>query len=593
MSQVRPRLRSKTDEPPPARAHVPSPPLPDDTTSPLPPLPEQPKVHRRLGERLLEKGLVTENQLNTGLLEQRRTKAPLGDVLVNMGFLSEDVLAEIIAEDLGVPFIRVADLTPDPDLLAPLSAEFARKNACFPVMRQGNKVLVALARPVDILAIDAIKQRLWRAIDIVAASPRDIGIAISRHLEQRKARGTNTEPTQDDADIIKLTDRILEQGMRWKATDIHIEPEEQLLRVRYRIDGMLEQSEPLAAKAASGVIARIKIMSGLDITERRLPQDGRISLERDGDHVDLRVSIMPTCNGENAVLRVLDVSAVSLELEDMGYGDAAREQIAKMMAQPNGMLLVSGPTGSGKSTTMYALLMSVDSLTRKVTTIEDPIEYQQPLIRQSQVDTSIGYTFAAGLRAMLRQDPDVILVGEIRDGETAGIALKASLTGHFVISSIHTNSAIGVVTRLIDVGVDPYLVSSSMTGAIAQRLVRRLCKSCQFERPCTAREAAVLEVPEGTPVHEGKGCSGCRTTGYSGRLAVVEVFTLDDECASILAAGGRETELLAYARSIGMKFLVDDAREKVLAGRTTVAELLRVCPPAASSSALAVAADVE
>jgi len=542
----------------------------------------------RLGERLVQAHLISDKQLKTGLQEQRRTGSTLGEVLVSMGFLKQDDLCRVLAESQGVPYISMDEVTPDATLLPDIGAEFARRHAVFPVRREGNVVVVAMARPMDILALDAVKQHCWRQVRVVATSPRELNAAITRYLESlRNGESDDDAPPRAGAveaaahsdDVVSVTERILDFGLRNMATDIHIEPEEKLLRVRYRIDGILEQGENWPVESCTGVLARVKILAGLDITERRLPQDGRIKLERGQGSVDIRVSIMPTNHGENAVLRVLDTSSVSLNLDELGLVGPERDELDALMSQSNGMLLVSGPTGSGKSTTLYALLSSIDSLTRKVITIEDPIEYEQPLVRQSQVDTAIGYTFAAGLRSSLRQDPDIILVGEIRDGETADVALKASLTGHFVMSSIHTNSAVGCVTRLLDLGIDRYLVASSLSGAVAQRLVRRICTRCGKKRPATAEEGLALGCkPEGLELVEGVGCSACRGTGYAGRMAVYELFVMDDTSARIVAQGGGEHELLDHARGRGRRSMLDDAREKVLEGRTTVAEFLRVTP---------------
>jgi type IV pilus assembly protein PilB len=542
----------------------------------------------RLGERLVRDGLLSPSQLRIALAEQQRGSATLGAVLVTMGFLRAETLAELRAEELGIPFVHLATLAPDPALLAEMPADFARQHGVFPVRREGEVVVVALERPVDILVIDALKRRFWRHIKVVAAAPRDIASAIRRHLDVHAADGgpaSGSDAVLDAAkdgvpeDIVALTNTLIEDGLRKAATDIHVEPEEGLTRIRYRIDGLLEQGDSLSREVGTGVLARIKILSGLDITERRLPQDGRIGIVRPNGRVDLRVSIMPTCHGENAVLRVLDRSAISLNLDDLGIAGEDRATLERIIGQSSGMLLVSGPTGSGKTSTLYALLLAVDSLTRKIITIEDPIEYQLPLIRQSQVDAAIDYHFKDGLRASLRQDPDVILIGEIRDQETADTALKASLTGHLVLSSIHTNSAVGVITRLLDLGVDRYLLGSSLTGAMAQRLVRRVCGTCGTERPATVAEASFLGGDPATlRVRAGTGCRACRGTGYSGRLALYELFLVDQTCQAILAAGGGEHELAAHGRELGTASLADDGRRKVLAGLTTVTEVLRVCP---------------
>ncbi len=565
----------------------------------------------RLGERLVQMGLLSAGQLKSALGVQQRTGEALGKVLVSLGFVQDDDLARVLAVDLGVPFVKLNEEVSDPALLDLVPADFARKHSFLPLRRVNGQILVAMANPANIVSIDAIKDRLHSPVKVVAAARREIIAAITRLLERR---GDDAEPARPppaagggapveplaggdganraaggvahgagaSGDTIALTDKLLDQGLRYLATDIHVEPEEKLLRVRYRIDGVLVQGDNLHKDAAPGVLTRIKILSGLDITERRKPQDGRLKLQRDGQPIDVRVSIMPTIFGENAVLRVLDRSTVALNLDDLGIVGSPRQEIDRIVNEPHGMLLVSGPTGSGKTTTLYALLLALDSLTQKIVTCEDPVEYQLPLVRQSQMDPTIGYGFAEGLKSILRQDPDIILVGEIRDRETAEIALKASLTGHFVLSSIHTNSAVGVVTRLLDLGVDRYLVGSSLTGAMAQRLVRRVCGLCKTQRAANEAEAQWLGIEKGAALVEGKGCTACRGSGCAGRLAVYELFVMDDESIRLLAKGGGELELADHAKTTGRPSLYADARAKVLAGQTTVAEVMRVCKRGAS-----------
>ena len=541
----------------------------------------------RLGDRLVEAGLITAGQLKSALGVQQRTGDPLGKVLTSLGFVQDDDLSRVLAVDLGVPFIKLGQETPDSAVLKLVDADFARRHLAVPLRREGVQVVVAMANPANIVSIDALKERLKAPVKVVAAAKREITAAITRLLERSaddasapsapRPVGAPVEPMLGGQDAVALAQKILDQGLRWLATDIHIEPEEKLLRVRYRVDGDLVSGENLPKDAAAAILTRIKILSGLDITERRQPQDGRLKLDRDGAPIDVRVSIMPTVHGENAVLRVLDRSTVALNLDDLGIVGAPRQELDRLVNEPHGMVLVSGPTGSGKTTTLYALLLSLDSLTQKIVTVEDPVEYQLPLVRQSQIDPSIKYGFAEGLRSILRQDPDVILVGEIRDRDTAEMALKASLTGHFVLSSIHTNSAIGVVTRLLDLGIDRYLVSSSLTGALAQRLVRRVCQLCREERAPTAAEAAWLSLEDGRKLIEGKGCAACRGSGYAGRFAVYELFTMDETCMRLLAKGGGEFEMAEHQRASGRPTLWDDARAKVLAGSTSIREVMRVC----------------
>lgn len=550
-------------------------------------VPLQPERKRLLlGQRLVERKWISAEQLSTALAQQQRTGEPLGRTLVELGFLRDDDLARDLAEELGVPFVELRTLSPDPGVLATMSAEFARSHGCFPLRREGDALVVALANPANFMALDEIKTRVKCRVTIVAASQRDIHDAIGRLLEGAAPTTPSTPPpalpasvadsqSRGSADIV---DRLLQQGLRWGATDIHVEPEEKLLRVRYRIDGMLARAETLPKDAGPSVLTRIKVLSALDITERRRPQDGRLKWTGERGAVDMRVSIMPTMHGENAVLRVLDRSSIALHLDELGIVGSPRAKLDQLLARPQGMLLVSGPTGSGKTTTLYACLLAIDSLTRKVVTIEDPIEYQLPLIRQSQVDSGIGYAFADGLRTTLRQDPDVILIGEIRDRETADTALKASLTGHLVLSSIHTNSAVGVVTRLLDLGMDRYLVANSLSASMAQRLLRRVCSRCRAERSPNEAERVWLGASNaGRSLWEGRGCGACHGTGYAGRTAVYELFVVDSDAMRSISSGASELDLIELHRKRAGRTMLDDARDKVLAGATTVAEVLRVC----------------
>ncbi|MFH1999103.1 MAG: ATPase, T2SS/T4P/T4SS family [Planctomycetota bacterium] len=548
----------------------------------------------RMGDQLVQAGLITQDQLKLALDEQKRVNEHLGRILVNLGFISEITLAKTLADLFGIPFISLKNTKFDRELLRTFPSDLARKHLLIPIMREedGN-VRVAMANPSNVLSVDAVQEFLGVRINIAAALESEISDAISSMMEREKNDAPpGLEETEhpegiaaktllhDMSSNVEIVDRIIEYALRNHATDIHFEPEKKLLRIRYRIDGTLHPGETFPLDMLSLVLTRVKILSGLDITERRLPQDGRISMDYNQRTIDFRVSTMPTAHGENIVIRILDRGSISLDLKDLGLSSALRQQLIDMANQPYGMILVSGPTGSGKTTTMYALLLCLDSMAKKIVTIEDPIEYELPLIRQSQVDPGIHYTFADGLRTILRQDPDVILVGEIRDHETAEVAMRASLTGHIVLASIHTNTAIGAIPRLLDIGIDPFLINSSLSGVLAQRLVRKTCKECREPYRPTQSEADWLGIDSGTAgttLYKAKGCALCRSTGYSKRTALFELFKMDDDFASLVTQSADEKGMEAMARQKGMAFMKEDGKQKVLEGITTTQEVLRVC----------------
>ncbi len=546
----------------------------------------------RLGDRLLENELISENQLKLALREQKRVKEPLGRILINLGFITEKALAKELAAQMDIPFISLKKAEFDKNLVKSIPPEMARQHLFVPIKsEQDNSITVAMVNPANVISVDAIQEYLGTHINIVAVVESEISSAISSMMETDQDESTDSLSGPDGSDdatgvsqsldsgsLVEEVDGIIEYAFRNQATDVHIEPEKNLLRVRYRIDGILHSGETFPLEMASPVTTRIKILGGLNITERRLPQDGRITMDFSNRKIDLRVSSMPTAHGENIVIRILDRGSVSLNLKDLGVSPNMRVDLAEMSSRPYGMLLVSGPTGSGKTTTLYSLLLTLDSMSKKIVTVEDPIEYELPLIRQSQVDSKINYTFASGLRTILRQDPDVILVGEVRDRETADVAMRASLTGHVVFSSIHTNTSLGVVARLLDIGIDPFLITSSLSGALAQRLARRVCNDCRDPYTPTEEEAEWLGIEDPNVVlYKATGCSTCRQTGFAGRTAIFELFKLDNEFASIISKGGGEKELEKLGREKGMTFMIEDGKRRVIEGTTTIQEVLRVC----------------
>ncbi|KAA3606728.1 MAG: type II/IV secretion system protein [Planctomycetota bacterium] len=535
----------------------------------------------RIGDRLLEKGVLDQRKLEVAIKEQRRAHRPLGEILVSLGFASEEDVAGLLAEDLGLDLVPASAIEGDGELLDRIDAGFARRTQSFPIALEDGVLRVGCVDPDDPALISEIRQRFPFPLILAVLTESDLRGLISKYLPEKEARvqtildSLSTEQFGDEFPVERVTQAILLDAIHRGATDIHVEPEERITRVRYRIDGILQQAENLPRAATDAVISRLKILSNLDISERRRPQDGRLRMVVNQGNVDMRVSIMPTADGENVVLRILDTSGGVKRLNQLGMEPEKRLPLLKITERSHGLFLVTGPTGSGKTTTLYALLAEVDAVHRSVATVEDPVEYRLPLLRQSQVEPGIGYTFLQGLRALLRQDPDVILVGEIRDHETASMAIKASMTGHLVFSTLHTNSALGAIPRLTDLGIEPYLVEDALIGVLAQRLVRRICSTCAEPVEPTPHE---LEFLLGDPgqMKKGKGCQHCGDSGYRGRAALSELFLPDESMAEVLRQGADLVELRRLAEASGFKDMNYDGRLKVQAGITTVEEVERV-----------------
>ena len=536
----------------------------------------------RVGDSLLARGHITEAQLDVALREQRRVHRPLGEILLSLGFVRQDSLTQVMAESYGLPFLRLDQIQPDNLLVAALDPSFVQESGAFPIKIEAGVLKVVMIDPGDPEKVSAVRQRFPYPLDISMVTPGDMTLLLRKYLATRSSPITailTAAQTEDGSEpsypIEELADALIQDGVRRGATDIHVEPEEGLTRVRYRIDGVLVAGESLPRSATEALISRIKILSSLDIAERRRPQDGRMRAKVDGRQVDLRVSLMPVSFGENLVLRVLDRSAGTVPLGSLGFGTWSREQLLEISERPHGLFLVTGPTGSGKTTTLYSMLALVDAIQRNVATVEDPIEYQIPLVRQSQVEASIGYGFLEGLRALLRQDPDVILVGEIRDAETADMAIKAAMTGHLVLSTLHTNSAVGAIPRLIDLGVPAYLLEDCLAGVVGQRLVRKVCEMCAEPHEPTPAELIFLEGDIGTP-RKGKGCDHCGQLGLTGRTVLHELFTPPPGFGRSLRTGANVQEILQLAKEAGFKDMAECGRKKVRAGITTMEEVLRV-----------------
>ena len=538
-------------------------------------------VKGRLGDRLLAKGLVSQSQLEVALQEQRRAHRPLGAILLSLGFVQREHITRLVAEDLGLEFLRATEVKPDPLLVSALDPAFVRETLAFPIELVNGELLVMVADPDDPAKVSAIRGRFPYPLKLAVTTESDIHALLRMHVHDEVARTAKVfaEIAQDggtgELPVEKIAQAVLLDGIYRGATDIHIEPDEHVTRVRYRIDGMLCAGENLPVAATAGVVSRIKILSGLDISERRRPQDGRLRFAFDDRQVDMRVSIMQCSDGENVVIRILDRSGASVKLDRLGIAPDQLRALHKIAGRSHGLFLVTGPTGSGKTTTLYSLLGEVDAMSRNVATVEDPIEFRMPLLRQSQVDPAIGFGFKEGLRALLRQDPDVILVGEIRDHETAEMAIKASMTGHLVFSTLHTNSSFGAIPRLVDIGIDAYLIEDSLIGVLAQRLVRRVCPVCAEPAKISDSDLKWLDGDVGAAII-GARCERCRGTGYSGRAVVSELFLPDEDAAALIRTGADISELRRLSLSRGMKTMTDDGKAKVRAGVTTRAEVERV-----------------
>jgi len=551
----------------------------------------------RLTDILIKKGLVTKSQIDRAKLEMKKTGLPLEKSLERMGFITENDLVNILAESMGVLYVNLEDYLIDPEVTKLVPEEIARKHKVIPLFKIGDTLTIAMGNPKDIMAIDEVRMRSKVGlIEPVFSTEKQIQKAIEQYYgvtgsvdDIIGAMGTAKLPAAaDDVDakvlakeaeqapVVKLVNMIITQAVKEKASDIHIEPEEDKMRVRYRIDGVLREISTPPKTLQSVITSRIKILSKMDIAESRKPQDGRMMMRMENKKIDLRVSSFPTIHGENIVMRILDKSSVMLGLKDLGFGERDLTEFEKIIRMPYGIVLVTGPTGSGKTTTLYSALSTINSLELNIITVEDPVEYELQLIRQTQVNVKAGLTFASGLRAILRQDPDVIMVGEIRDKETAEIAVQASLTGHLVFSTLHTNDAPSSLPRLIDMGVEPFLISTSVIGILAQRLVRVICKECKEKYDPPDALLKDLHIQGKAEFYRGKGCNICKGSGYAGRIGIYELLLMSEEIKRMIIARASTDQIRAEAHKEGMRYLRDDGIEKARKGITTIEEVLRV-----------------
>ncbi|WP_156291462.1 GspE/PulE family protein [Oceanobacillus salinisoli] len=535
-------------------------------------------TRKRLGDLLQEAGLVSENQINQAL-EHKKENQKLGDTLLELGFITEQQLIEVLEFQLGIPHVSLYRYPIDENVLGFVTKELAQEKYVIPLEIKNNALVVAMKDPMDYFVIDDLELSTGFTISPVIAAKDDILFAINKYYFSNEFEMMIEESSEDDeAVVVRMLDQLLNTGVQLRASDIHIDPQETNVHVRYRIDGRLQTQKIIPKTLQNSLVARIKILADLNITQTRLPQDGRIKTRVGSKPVDLRISSLPTVHGEKVVIRILDLNNALMDLSELHFSEQNRKKYVHLLNQPSGLLLLTGPTGSGKTSTLYASLNRLNSEKVNIITVEDPVEYQLEGINQVQVNSSIGLTFAEGLRSILRQDPNIIMVGEIRDQETAEIAVRASLTGHLVFSTLHTNSALDTIPRLIDMGIEPYLVVSSLSGVVAQRLVRQICRDCKVDREPTSMEQEIFAKNgiEAGQVSYGKGCSVCHHTGYRSRLAVHEVLVLDDNMKTMLLNNESMTAIRDYVKSQEMSFLIQDGLEKVKSGLTTIDEVMQV-----------------
>ena len=552
---------------------------------------------KRIGDLLYETGMITQDQLTWAIQEQKKTGKRIGEILVEAGVVKDDDILGALEFQLGIPHMNLEQYTIDYNIASKVPENIARRYTAIAVGIDDNKLKVAMKDPLNMFALDDLK--LSTKMDIIpilasekeiinlinqtftSAQTKTIVSEVEKKLKQEESQKQSTTiemPQEDDnAPMVQLVNNILERCILKGASDIHIEPFETYVRIRYRVDGRLHELAQTKKEMLNAITTRIKILSSLDIAERRLPQDGRMSKTVNNQQVDMRVSILPTIYGEKTVIRFIYRTGKNLSLQDIGFYPDDYEKVINVLKNPHGIILLTGPTGSGKSTTLAAALKVLNQDSVNIITVEDPVENMIEGINQVAVNNKVGLTFASALRSILRQDPDIIMIGEMRDSETSSIAVRAAITGHLVLSTLHPPDAASSIPRLIDMGTEAYMVGAAIKGVISQRLVRRLCPSCRQRHLVTATEAKIYRIDEGTEVYEARGCSACNQTGYKGRVAVHEVLVVDSFMEDMISAGNASTEeLKKVAIERGMRTLWDNTLYAVLQGKTTLEELLRV-----------------
>lgn len=546
------------------------------------------KTKFRLGELLVQAGLISEEQLNEAL-EKKDSSQKLGDYLTEQNLITDVQVAELLEEQLGYPHIRLHNYPFDQTLLKLIPKEYVQEKNIVPLKREKNKLFLAISDPLDYFTLNDVRLMTGFEVEPVIVVKDEIRQAIltlyeqedfTEELEEQFREEAVHDLTMEEASspIVKILNQLFQQAVVQKASDIHIDPQEMKVFVRLRIDGALRTEQTFSKGVQASMITRVKILAGLDITEQKIPQDGRIKMKIEGRKVDFRVSTLPTIFGEKVVIRVLDTAATSNNLEELGFSEKNYEKFIKMIEEPFGIVLLTGPTGSGKTSTMYAALTRLNDESINIITVEDPVEYQLDGINQIQVNPKVDLTFANGLRAILRQDPDIIMLGEIRDQETANMAVRASITGHLVLSTLHTNDSIGAIDRLKNIGVEQFLIGSSINGVVAQRLVRTVCRECVRVVEPSIREKAIFSKYniEIEAIKRGAGCPSCNQTGYRGRTAIHEVLYIDDEIREAILNEKTSVHIEQLARQKGFTYLFEDGLHKVKQGLTTTEEVFRV-----------------
>jgi type IV pilus assembly protein PilB len=556
---------------------------------------------KKIGELLLEKKYVTPDQIKTALDIQKKTGKKLGHILVDAGIIHEDQLVEAISERLKIPRINIASMVINPEVIKLVPVNIARKYNVLPVLRMENNLTVAMVDPLDIVALDQIRYHTKCTVKRVVVGEKEIKEAIDKYYSVadsvRNIIGDDTDEIESiepdiksageeivtgDSTVVKLVNLILGRAIRDGASDVHIEPDEGQLRIRYRVNGVMREEAAPPKKLQPEIISRIKIVSNLDVSEKRLPQDGRTSIRVGENEIDLRVSTLPTIHGEKIVVRILDRRKLKNGLPELGMNETIMEKWRSYIRKPEGLLLISGPTSSGKTSTLYASLQEINDVEKNIVTVEDPVEYSLPMINQLQINEKAGLSFASSLRSILRQNPDIIMVGEIRDTDTAAIAIRAALTGHLVMSTIHTNDSIATVTRLIDMGIDRYMVASALEVIVAQRLVRTICPECKEETSLAETGLSKVlsgDISEGLRLFKGVGCLNCRGTGFAGLTGIFELVEITDRIRDLILELRGEATIREEATRNGFIPLFDSGLELVRLGITTLDEILKVTNP--------------
>lgn len=544
---------------------------------------------KRIGDLLVESGVITDDQLQTALSE-KESEEKIGDYLIRQNLLTEQQMIEVLEFQLGIPHIHLNQIPIESDVLKLVPEELAKRAFVMPLKRERNKLFVAMADPMDYFTIEEIRLATGYQVEPRISSKTDIMRTITKYYDLQQSMDaaisgilpTETEDdaelTDEDSPIVRLVNQIIANGVAQNASDIHFDPQEHELRVRYRVDGVLRNERSIPKHMQNVIIARVKILGNLNITENRVPQDGRIKTTVNLKPIDIRLSTLPTVYGEKIVMRILDMASTLNSVDKLAFSEKNLHNFKKMIQAPNGIVLVTGPTGSGKSSTLYAALSSLNTDEVNIITVEDPVEYQLEGVNQIHVREDVGLTFAAGLRSILRQDPDVVMIGEIRDLETAQIAVRASLTGHLVLSTLHTNSAVESIARLNDMGVEPFLLSSSLVGIVAQRLVRRVCRDCGYSvlpdkatRTFFEQNGIVV-----TELRRGKGCPSCNNTGFRGRIAIQEVLPVNRAIKNIMMSSMNTNDIRQQMKIDGVHSMLEDGLHKVAEGMTTLEEVMRV-----------------